>query len=421
MLKKTKLRTVILLIAILSAAISLVSCRALQKTVTDYLAESDLIPEFDTKRFSTVEFCFGKYYYTDLESPEILSQKTIDVYYEFCAEDNEGASEEDITLDLIDSYIYAIGDDYAFYRMPDEAEDYTADMSGSFVGIGVSVVSNYLDNTVKVTGVEIGSPAEGAGIQADDYIVAVDGVRVQDIGVQDALDKIKGDVGSSVEITILRGEQEISLTMVRQTINQTTVSYSFLDGGKIGYIKITSFKSNTAEQFKVAIDAIEAAGVDSVIFDLRNNPGGYLTAVTDMLSYLVPTGTDIASFSNSKQPIKATEGTSNEPTDHVLKIPSVVLCNSSSASAAELFSGAMRDYNDMGILKSTLVGETTYKKGIMQTTLEFYDSSTLTLTVALYNPPSKINFHGVGVEPDIFVENDADYLNQAIEVLKNSN
>ncbi len=418
MLKKNLFRSIISLLLVIAIAASLVSCRIFEKTVTDYLLADESIPEFNTKLFYTVESCFDAYYYKDIESSETLSQKTIDTYHEFCAAENAEASIDDITLDLIDCYIYSIGDAYSFYRTADEAEEFTSDMSGSFVGIGVSVVSNYLEKSIKVVGVEAGSPAAGAGIVADDYIIAVNGVSVKDAGIDDSVNSIKGEIGTEVNVTVLRGEEEITYTMTRQTITETTVSYDILEEGKIGYIKITSFKGTTASQFKTAIDAVESAGVESVIFDLRNNPGGLLTAVTDMLSYLVPSGTEIVSFSNTKEPMSAKHGTTLEPTDHIFSKPSVVLCNSSSASAAELFSGAMRDYNDMGLLKSTLVGETTYKKGIMQSTIPFDDGSSLTLTVALYNPPSKQNFHEVGVTPDIQLTEDADYLKTAIEVLK---
>ncbi len=420
MLKKFKSRGFISLILVFALLASLVSCN-FKKSVADYLLEEDL-PEFDTELFYTIEACFNSYYYTELEDAETLCKKTVDAYYEFCAEDIDTSSKDEVTYALIDCYIYAVGDLYAFYRTADEAEDYTTDMSGSFVGIGVSVLCNYLENTILVSGVEIDSPADKAGITADDYIVAVNGELVTDLGVSEAINRIKGEVGTSVNVTILRGEEEISLDMIREQITETTVSYDFLDGGKVGYIKITSFKGNTASQFINAVNALEAAGVQSVIFDLRSNPGGYLSAVVSMLSYLVPTGTEIVSFSNGKSTIYATHGeTDEEPVDHVLSVPSVVLCNDSSASASELFAGAMRDYNDMGILKSTLVGEVTYKKGIMQTTISFKDNSTLTLTTALYNPPSKQNFHGVGVTPDILVNDGDDYIEIALEALKSQN
>ena len=387
-------------------------------SVVTRLDQDERIPSFDTTAFANVELCFRTYYYTDLPENEILARDTVDAFFEFCYEKVDLSSKEKITRALIECYIYAIGDIYSFYRTSDELQNFNNDMSGSFVGIGVSVIRNNLENTILVTGVEIGSPAEKAGILPDDYIVAVNGERVSDIGNQEAVNKIRGEIDTPVTVTVLRGDEEITFEMIRARITETTVAYKFIEGTKTAYVSITGFKGNTQDQFKEAIDAIEAAGADSVIFDLCGNPGGYLSAVTSMLSYLVPTGTAIASFSNSKSPIYATDGSSYEPEDHILNIPSVVLCDSSSASASELFSAAMRDYDDMGILKSTLVGEVTYKKGIMQSTLAFKDGSALTLTTALYNPPSGTNFHGVGVTPDIIMPSGSDYTAQALVELE---
>ena len=288
-------------------------------------------------------------------------------------------------------------------------------MSGSFVGIGVTVVRNDLEGTILVTGVEQDSPASKAGIQPDDYIVGVNGERVSEIGAPATVNKIKGEVNTSVSVTVLRGNDEITFELIREQITEITVLYEIIDGTKTGYIKIKSFKGNTASQFKEAVDAIEAAGADSIIFDVRQNPGGYLDAVTTMLSYLVPSDTKIVSFSSSKPSIYAKHGTAYEPTDHVLNIPSVVLCDESSASASELFSAAMRDYNDMGILSAAVIGNTTFKKGIMQSTISFNDGSSLTLTTTLYNPPSGTNFHGVGVTPDRFILDGEDYISVALE------
>lgn len=386
-------------------------------SVTAYLSDTEGIPDFNVSLFGTVEICFNKHYYMDLEDSQTLGKKTVDAYEEFCRGKVDETSTDEVTYALIDCFIYAVGDKYAYYRTKEEAEDYTTDMSGSFVGIGVSVTYNVLENTILVMGVELDSPADRAGIRADDYIVAVDGELVTQLGVTTAINNIKGTAGTSVKITILRGDEEIELDIVREKITETTVRHEIIDGGKVGYIKITSFKGNTFSQFKESVDALEAAGVESIIFDLRSNSGGYLTAVTSMLSYLVPDGTKIASFSNGKDDEIASSGHSREEVDHVLTLPSVVLCNSESASAAELFTGAMRDYNDMGILESTVMGELTYKKGIMQSSIDFVDGSTLTLTTALYNPPSGVNFHGVGVSPDIPLDEDADYIKAALDYL----
>ena len=373
-------------------------------SVTRLLHLSERVPDFNTSLFSSVELCFLSYYYKELEDNDTLAEKTIAAYEEFCTE-VDSADREAVTLNLIDCYIYAVGDNYAFFRTPDEAEDYSADLNGTFVGIGVSVIREDRQKTIEVIGVEPDSPANKAGIMAGDFIVAVNGERIEDSEPLAMINKIKGEEGTEVNVTVLRGEEEITFTMIRARISETTVTHSMLADGNVGYIKITGFKGNTAEMFFDAVNAVEAAGAKAVIFDLRDNPGGLLNAVCDMLSYLVPDGTKIASFSNGKKPVYASSGSGRlEKTDHVLSIPSVVLCNSSSASASELFSGAMRDYNDMGILTSTVAGETTFKKGIMQSEFNIArDGSTLTLTVALYNPPSGENFHEVGVIPDVMI------------------
>ncbi|MBQ9071113.1 MAG: PDZ domain-containing protein [Clostridia bacterium] len=425
MRKNKKYTRITSLLVLLAISLSFISCGIVlpnpdlldSDAVIYRLEDFEEIPDFDRDLFGTVETCFNAYYYTELESNETLAEKTRAAYLEFCEETVNKEDKNEVTRALIDCYIYSVGDAYAFYRSAEESEDYSSDMSGSFVGIGISVIRNDLENTILITGIEQDSPASEAGLAVDDYIVGVDGERVSEIGTLATVNKIRGEENTTVEVTVLRGEEEITFTLTRKKTTETSVSYEILEEENIGYIKIKSFKGNTFEQFKAAVDAVEKEGVSGVIFDVRSNPGGYLTAVTDMLSYLVPTGTKIVSFSNSKSPIYATDGTKSEPKDHVLSIPSVVLCNETSASASELFSAAMRDYNDMGILDCTLVGELTYKKGVMQSTIPFNDGSSLTLTTALYNPPSDKNFNGIGVSPDRFIKDGEDYIEAAIEEL----
>ncbi|MBQ3015322.1 MAG: S41 family peptidase [Clostridia bacterium] len=424
MIKIIKLRTLSTILVLILVFSSLASCYRIipndtmldPNSVSSRLGAMEDVPEFDKKVFASVENCFVSMYYKKLPDNETLAEGTKAAYFEFCSE-VDPTSITEVTYSLIDCYIYTIGDKYAFYRSPEEFEEYTGDMSGSFVGIGVSVLRNDLEKTIFVNSVEPGSPAFGAGILPDDYIVAVNGKRVLDIGTLEAVNMIKGEEGTEVTVTIDRAGEEISFTMVRAKITETTVSYSVMEEENVGYVKITSFKANTASQFFKAINALEEANVKGIIFDVRRNPGGYLTAVTDILSYLVPTGTPIASFSSSKAPINATNGGIFETDDHTLKVPSVVICNETSASAAELFTAAMRDYNDMGLLKSTVIGVTTYKKGVMQSTYEFNDGSSLTFTTALYNPPSGENFNDVGVIPDVIVEDDGERLNTALSEL----
>ena len=165
-----------------------------ETSVTHIITESGKLPDFDRNVLYLIETCFEDYYYTDIPDNETLANDTIAAFDEFCREElaKNDASRDEITHAIVDCYIYAIGDAYSFYRTKEESEDYSTDMSGSFVGIGVSVLRNELEGTILVQSVEIGSPAEAAGITADDYIVAVDGARIEDIGPSELVNRVKG-------------------------------------------------------------------------------------------------------------------------------------------------------------------------------------------------------------------------------------
>ena len=273
-------------------------------------------------------------------------------------------------------------------------------MSGSFTGIGVTVSYDPDTNEINVISVMDDSAAKDAGILAGDKIHAVDGVSISDVSYEELLSSIRGEVGEHLEITLIRDGKHITVTAVRKQIVEKSVTYS-IDDGKIGYVKITGFKKNTAEQFKEAIDFLEENCAKGIIFDLRDNPGGYFDTVVDVIDYLVPDGTRIASYnkSNRETIFTAEDG-------HHIDIPSAVIFNGNTASAGELFSAAMKDFDDMGILKSVSIGERTYSKGVMQSTEYFSDGSALTLTIAYYNPPSDVNYDGVGVSPDVEVKDE---------------
>ena len=323
----------------------------------------------------------------------------------------------EVTYALIDCLIETVGDRYSFYRTAAEAAEYEADMSGSFAGIGVEIIRNNIENTILVESVHIGSPAEAAGILPGDYVVGAEGYTIADLGTEGIVNKIRGEVGTPVTVSVKRGTEIIELEMIRAPLTERTVRLTYLEDGRIANIRITGFKDNTDDQFIEAINEAQASGALAIIFDLRGNGGGYLTSVTNMLSYLVADGTEIASFSNGRVPVLASSGTYLEPEDHVLTLPSVVVVDKNSASASELFTAALRDYTDMEIMDSTVIGGTTFKKGVMQSTYEYSDGSTLTLTISLYNPPSGVNFDGVGVDPDIFIEEGEDPIETATSLL----
>ena len=174
-------------------------------------------------------------------------------------------------------------------------------------------------------------------------------------------------------------------------------------------MRIVSFKKNTFDQFVNAIDALEAANVKGIVFDVRGNPGGYVDSVCDVISYIIPTGHTVLSYQYKGRPateLKSTDDAKN--TDHVIDLPITVICNEYTASAGEIFTAAIRDYRDEGLLRASIVGTNTFGKGIMQNTYYYLDDSSVTLTVAYYNPPCGENYHGKGVAPDVVIENTAE-------------
>ena len=356
------------------------------------------VPTFNEAKFQKVERFYRDYYVTDIPNAKTMAKSTSEIYFEKYHEKIDTGDSKEVTDALISSYVSAIGDKYSVYRVPVETEDYESDISGSFTGIDVTVTYNEATGILTIDSVTPGGGADEAGIKSGDIIVAVNGARVSDIGYEAVVQNIRGEEGTTVDITILRGGVEFTVTATRKTVVVYSVKYSISED-KIGYIDIDSFKANTVSQFKEAIDFMKANGAVGIIYDLRSNPGGLLDSVVSMLSYIAPSNTKIASFSNNYMPPKY------DNDSHSLALPSVILCNGGTASAAELFTSAMRDFDEKyGYFDVTTVGVTTYGKGIMQSTYQLGDGSTLTLTVAYYNPPSGKNYHGVGITPDVIVE-----------------
>ncbi|MBR7116107.1 MAG: S41 family peptidase [Clostridia bacterium] len=382
---------------------------------------------FDAGKFRNVEYYFDTKYVKELPSVPEMAKKTAELfmeyYYDRLAEMGEAADRETVTTALITCFVEATGDRYAVYRTPEELSDFSDDMSGTFVGIGVSILQTTDPISGKITTIEVeevlpDSGAGDAGILPGDFIIAVGDVPVTDMTSGEVAKAIRGEVGTKVKITVLRGGVELDYDCVRKIVVDRTVRYDV--EGDIGYITITSFKGNTASLFLEAIQAVNAEGVKGIVFDVRNNPGGYLDAVLNTLDVLVPKGTRLASY-------KETDGTEvvyNSVSDvDLLNVPVTVICNRYTASAGELFTAALRDYDAMGLVDAEIIGETTYGKGVMQTTYPFFDGSSITLTNAYYNPPSNVNYDGKGIEPkdeykvDLAVGSDTQ-LAKAIEVLR---
>lgn len=352
-------------------------------------------PLFHSNKLLLIEQKFETAYYKDLPDKETLAKETARIYLETYYDQTDIQSEEENTYAIITSYITAVGDKYGVYRSPVEYEDYHEYLSGEYVGIGVSVQNDPENKIIKITGVTPDGPAEEAGLLPGDIIYAVNDQLASDLGYDGVLSAARGEVGETVNITVLRDAKTLTFSIVRRALADKTVHYALDEESGIAYVRITQFKSTTAEQFFAVIDELEAnPSTKAYIFDVRNNTGGYLYTVVDVLSYLTRAGATIVTFSEKySEPMYDTD-------DHAVEKPMIVLTNYYTVSAAELFTASLRENKDCEI-----VGEKTYGKGVMQNTFRLSDGSSITLTISEYNSPSGINYDGIGIAPDHEVKN----------------
>ncbi len=373
--------------------------------VSEYLREWGM-PLFDKLKFKYFEDCFIQLYNYESGMPETLThaKKTADLFINGYYDNIDVNNKTAVTDALLDCYVSALDDPYAFYRPPVETEDYMTDMSGKFGGIGVMVEYNDQDETIMVNTVYPGSPAEQAGIKVGDYFYSVDGKTVEELGYTNAVNYVRGEIGTSVTLVMIRDGEKVTVTAIRAEVEELNVVYEIDTEKNIGYVQIVAFKENTFPQFKEAIDSLETAGVKGIVFDLRNNPGGYVDSVVSVISYLIPDGKPVMSYQYKGYAEKVLYS-KDEGDDHQIDLPCVVICNQYTASAGEIFTAAMRDYRNAGEMNATVVGVNTYGKGIMQSSYYYpLDKSTVTFTVAYYKPPYADNYHGIGVIPDVVVE-----------------
>lgn len=352
---------------------------------------------FDTRKFKSCEKLFADESIYEIKSKGELAVKTAELFLEYYYDEIDLKNKVAVTDALLTCYVEAFGDHYAIYRTKSSYEDYKDDMSGEFGGIGITVSYNNETKTMTVETVLQGSGAEEAGILVGDLIIGAQGKSLEEVGYSGIVSLIRGKIGETVEVTLSRNGEIITAYPIRKKVVDQTVTFKMLESN-IGYIRITAFKDNTPDQFREVIDTLTEMGARGLIFDLRNNPGGYLRSVADTLDYLIPDGHLIASYTDSKDTYVYTSGDG-----HSVDLPMCVVFNGNTASGGELFSAAIRDYADMGIINAISVGQTTFGKGILQSTRYFSDGSTVTLTVAYYNPPSDVNYHDIGVEPDFEV------------------
>lgn len=293
---------------------------------------------------------------------------------------------------IIEGYIYGTGDKYATYMTADEYAEHSAKMENSAVGIGVSVIYNEENDAIEIIKVYETSPAKIAGVEVGDLVTAVDGKKVSEVGYNDAVDAVKGDKGTTVKLTVKRNGTVKELDVKRDEVVIETVESKLLDDN-IGYIRISNFYEKTPDEFKKAVESLQDNGAKSLVFDMRGNTGGRLDAIVSVLDYLLPEGpiVRITDSSGKFETIKSD--------DEYVNMPMTILVNGMTASAAELFTSALMDYD-----KATVIGTQTYGKGTVTSAKQLSDGSWIYLSTELYYPPYSDNFEGVGITPDIVLE-----------------
>lgn len=305
-----------------------------------------------------------------------------------------------IDNDELESYLYkglmaGLGDPYSTYYTAEEYKELTEDTEGVYRGIGVTMQKDVSTGAVTVVKCFEGAPGAEAGLQPQDQLVKVNGEDITDKELSEVVKMIKTSESDTVTLTILReGEsdyREVEVTL--DTVEAPMVEHEMLDN-KIGYITINQFAETTASQYETALEDLNNQGMERLIVDVRDNPGGLLTSVCDVLDSMLPE--ELLVYTEDKNGKKSEYNAKG--TDQFDK-PMVILVNGNSASAAEIFSGALQDYK-----VAKLVGTTTFGKGIVQQIFNLSDGSAVKMTISKYYTPSGRCIHGTGLEPDIEVD-----------------
>ncbi len=325
---------------------------------------------------------------------------------------------DDLQEGLYRGYIDGLGDKYSVYYDEDETKALMQSTSGEFGGIGALFSQDKDTKVITFLKVYEGSGAEEAGFKVDDILYKVDGKDISGEDLSEVVSKIRGDEGTTVELTVLRGDdgEEYTATVTRKIVQTDTV-YHEMKEDKIGYIQVTEFDDVTTDQYKKALEDLENQGMKGLVVDLRNNPGGNVDTVTDMLDLMLPEGTTLSiKDKQGKESVYESDG------EHQFTKPLVVLVNENSASASEIFSGAIQTFGT-----GEVVGTTTYGKGVVQQIFDLKDGTSVKLTIAEYLIAGQFGINGKGVTPDVEVQYEKDaqnpdrdnQLEKALEEVKN--
>lgn len=325
----------------------------------------------------------------------------------------KNVDQEDLENGLYKGILEGLGDPYSVYYTKDEYTKLMESTSGEYCGIGAYVSQNTETKVITITKAFKNGPADKAGVKDGDVITKVDGKDVSSEDVDKVVSMMKGDKGTKVKLTVYRQsvKKYVDVTITRGEVKVPTVAHKMLDKkNKIGYIQISEFDTVTADQFSSALSSLKKQGMKKVIFDLRNNPGGSYEGVCKILDEILPEGTIV--YTKDKYGNEEKQTSDAKCLDMLI----VVLQNKNSASASEIFAGAIQDF---GV--GTIVGTQSFGKGIVQQIIPLTDGSAVKITIEDYYTPSGKNIHGKGITPDVKIEANGKtdvQLNKALEVLK---
>lgn len=335
---------------------------------------------------------------------EILDEETLEKIADIEELIQRYYYEENIDESLMEEGVYrgmvdALGDPYTVYYTPEELEDLMEQTTGIYYGIGAYVGLDTVTGYPKIVSPIAGAPAEEADLRPDDIIYEVNGESTYGKDLDSVVAMIKGEEGTTVTLTIVRSTETdyMYVEVERRKVETPTIETEMFEDG-MAYIQIVEFSDTTVDQFADALAVARESGMKGLIIDLRANPGGSLSAVVDIARMLLPKG--LVVYTEDKYGSRKEYSCDGK---HEFDLPLVVLVDGNSASASEVLAGAIKDY---GI--GTLVGTTTFGKGIVQQIIGLDDGSALKVTVSSYYSPKGNNIHGTGIEPDLECEFDSE-------------
>lgn len=344
-----------------------------------------------------VQYCRSDEILSDLAFTQKIKYLENMIDEEYLGEISTDKLEEGVYAGLI----YGLGDVYSRYYTKDEYEQESVTTEGSYVGIGVAM-QKYTAGGVQIVECYKGSTAEEAGVKVDDVITAINGEDITDTELQDVVSMIKDNEDKDVVLTVQRkGEDTQEITVKVSNVELPSVFGEMLDENT-GYIQITEFKGVTVEQYEEIFADLKEQGMERLVVDLRDNPGGLLNVVCDILRDILPEGLIV--YTEDKNGNRSEETCDGK---NPLDMPLAVLVNGNSASASEIFAGAVKDYG-----LGTIVGTTTYGKGVVQSIRQLSDGSAVKLTIANYYTPKGNSINKTGIRPDVEVELSPELLNQ---------